>query len=228
MENLLDNNNRAMNTQVETFIIEETAELIYDNEKLDRWNELVNELGLEGQTTIVRKDKSPIPFMHMKQGLINTFRTLCPRAVNVEAYNATPIPIEILDLVALSKREGYFDMIQIWYDERSPDPVCVGLMVEPYVSDHEENPRELKHRDRKSLSEDEKASVKHWTWSPEWRTQAAYLLGRWADVKQSFEELTERAIKRHKAERENYLRREIIRHQRELDDLQTEAFERFN
>ena len=40
----LQNNSSEMKTVVETFIIEETADLIYDNEQLDKWNELVDKL----------------------------------------------------------------------------------------------------------------------------------------------------------------------------------------
>ena len=46
-------NHPAMKTVVETFVIEETQELIYDNEKLDKWNKYVEELGLTGQTKII-------------------------------------------------------------------------------------------------------------------------------------------------------------------------------
>src|SRR5688572_22578206 len=122
----LENNSSEMKTVVETFVIEETAELIYDNEKLDKWNELVGDLGLSGQTKIIKPTKSPIPFMHLKTSMKNVFEVLCPRKVAVEEYDVTPIPLEILELVALSKKEGYFTSIEIWYDEKSPDPVCVG------------------------------------------------------------------------------------------------------
>jgi hypothetical protein len=55
------NNHESMKTIVETFLIEETIDLIYDNEQLDKWNKHVQELGLIGQTKIVQTDKSPIP-----------------------------------------------------------------------------------------------------------------------------------------------------------------------
>ena len=127
MENLLNNNSNEMKTIVETFVIEETASLIYDNEQLDKWNGLVAELGLTGQTSIQTKEKSPIPFMHLKANFVAVFETLCPRKVDVSEYNISPIPLEILDLIALSVNEKYFDKIQIWYDDKNPDPVCIGL-----------------------------------------------------------------------------------------------------
>ena len=118
METLHKNNGAEMNTQVQTYLVEEVMELIYDGDRLAQWNNLVLELGLKGQSQIVKPDKSPIPFMHMKKGMENIFNTLCPRTVDVEAFNITPIPVEILDLIALSKKEGYFSQIKIQYDDK--------------------------------------------------------------------------------------------------------------
>jgi len=44
----MKNNSKEMKTVVETFLMEETVELTYDQEKLDKWNGLVEELGLLG------------------------------------------------------------------------------------------------------------------------------------------------------------------------------------
>ena len=77
MQDLLTKNSEAMSTVVETFVIEETAELIYDGEALENWSNLIQELGLKGQTQIVKPEKSPIPFMHMKKGLVETMKILC-------------------------------------------------------------------------------------------------------------------------------------------------------
>ena len=195
----LQNQNAAMKTVVETFIVEETESLIYDNEQLDKWNKHVTELGLEGQTKIVKPEKSPIPFMHMKQTTKRVFETLCPQKVLVEKYNISPIPVEILDLVALSKKEQYFDKIEIWYDDKNLDPACVGFIY------NNENDRQNKY-----------------SWTGQW-----YLLGKWADVKASLEELTTRAVVRWKAERKNMLTKQIKDAQRELEDLEINAFRDF-
>ena len=128
MKKLLENNSNEMKTIVETFLIEETSDLIYDNEQLDKWNKYVDELGLDGQTKIVKPTKSPIPFMHLKQSYKAICEELCPRKVDVEKYDVTPIPVEILDIIALSKREGYFNKIQIWYDDKTPDPFAIGVL----------------------------------------------------------------------------------------------------
>lgn len=174
MEQLLANNSASMKTFVETFIVEETAPLIYDNEQLDKWNEHVQALGLHGQQRIATKEKSPIPFLFMNEQLIAVFETLCPTKVKVADFDKAPIPVEILDLIALSKREEYFDSIEIWFDEKSADPACVGL--------------------KKNTRFD--ASYPSWS-----RGMDKFLIGKWSDVKASFSELFERAKARFKHER---------------------------
>lgn len=226
------NNSNEMKTVVETFVIEETAELIYDNEKLDKWNELVKDLGLKGQTTIVTPEKSPIPFMFIKTGMKSVFETLCPRKVDVAEYDVTPIPVEILDLVALSKREDYFTNVQIWYDDKDPDPLCVGVLgrfiIHKKGTHNQIGTDEFKTKqDTLDFIKDNKLkSAEPYDYS--WKNTKYYLLGKWADVKHSFEELKEMATKRYIAEKGNDYRKQIVLANRGLDDLETEAFEKFN
>lgn len=198
--NLLKNNSNDMGTVVETFIIEETAELIYDGEKLDEWNKLVDELGLVGQTKIVSKEKSPIPFLHLKKDLVNAFEVLCPVKVKVTDYSVTPIPVEILSLVALSVNEKYFFQIEVWYDDKAPDPICVG------VWHSEENIQ------------------KGYTWT----TYAEhYLLGKWGDVRRSFGELITMARARFIEQEKVRLAAHIKQYNRELDDIELTAAIKF-
>ena len=221
----MEQNSEVMKTMVETFIIEETAELIYDNDKLTQWNSLVAELGLTGQTTIVSPEKSPIPFMHMKKSLENVLQELCPREVEVDKYSATPIPVEILSLIALSKREGYFQKVQIWYDDKDPDPVCVGIKGHWYQPSWVSN-RNEEVGDRHFNTEQE--AMDAGATSTYFGEEAKYLIGRWADVKRSFTELKEMAHKRFMDRKSVELRKTIKEAERELSDLETIAFEKFN
>jgi len=201
---MLQNNNESMATVVETFIIEETSNLIHDGEALKKWNEKVQELGLEGQKDVlVVKDKSPIPFMWMNDAIIATFETLCPTKVLVEKYDKTPIPLEILDLVSLSKNEGYFYKMEIWYNEQEKDPVCVG-----YCED---------------LTKTEK---------DEWykyKTYYAkkYLIGRWADVKASLDTLTKKARQIFIANNKSAIEQQIRDAKRMLEDIEMTADRKF-
>lgn len=222
----LTRNSNEMKTVVETFVIEETAELIYNNEKLDKWNELVGELGLKGQTKIIAPEKSPIPFMHLKKSLSNVLECLCPKKVNVEDYDVTPIPVEILDLIALSKRENYFNKIEIWYDEKSPDPVCVGITGYYYQPTWAINRNQT--LDGKEFATEKECKDAGATSFINFSEKQRYLLGKWADVKHSFEELKEMAIKRFISEKGNELRKTIKEANRQLDDIEINAFEQFN
>lgn len=218
----LANNSKEMKTVVETFIIEETQDLIYDNEKLDKWNDHVSQLGLTGQTKIAKPEKSPIPFMHIKRSLQNVFECLCPRKVQVEEYDVTPIPVEILELIALSKRENYFNEIMIWYDDKNPDPVCVGLTCEYYSYQSSSS------RTENFKTKAEVEAIKGSSWSVYSTNEKLYLLGKWADVKHSFEELKEMATKRFIAQEGHRKRKEIKEAERALADLEQDAFEKFN
>lgn len=216
MESLLNNNSSNMKTVVETFIIEETSDLIYDNDKLDQWKELVTELGLKGQNAITKTDKSPIPFMHLKSSMVNVFNILCPRTVDVENYDITPIPLEILSLVKLSKDEGYFEKIQIWYDDKKPDPVCVGIKTLYGPSGH---------RVYNSYEEAKAEHPKTNTWE---YTSNHYLLGKWGDVKHSFETLIEMAKTRWMKEERTRLENNIADSTASLEKLIQESENRFN
>lgn len=225
MENLLSHNSETMATIVETFVIEETAELIYDGEALENWNNLVSELGLKGQTEIVKPEKSPIPFMHLKTGLANVLTTLCPCAVRVELYNKTPIPVEILKLIALAKTENYFEAIEVWYDDQSPDPCVIGLNYAYYSTIDGRWDKRFSNK-----SDAEKYMIDNGYSGSPFRVFDAekYLIGKWADVKQSFDELKERAYKRYIEEQSASLRKSIIDYQRQIDDLESNAVLRFN
>lgn len=198
MKELLTNNSASMKTVVETYIIEETQELIYDNEKLDQWNGLVAELGLTGQTEVVKPDKSPIPFLWMNRALLKVFEELCPRKTKIEEYSKTPIPVEALSLASLSKKEGYFDKLEVWYNDENPDPAIVG-----YKYTHGSG-----------------------EWERNWYADK-YLIARWSDVKATLEELTERAKKLFTLRRSNELKESIKRAQRELEDITIEANKTF-
>lgn len=213
---MLQNNSNEMKTVVETFLIEETVELIYDNDKLEQWNKRVDELGLSGQRAIVKPDKSPIPFMHMKRSLINVFTCLCPMKIDIKNYNLTPIPVEILDLVSLSVRECYFNRIEVWYDDQKPDPAVVGYTKKW----GETNNFHYNSKEEAALALNKEIGNYNYQ-------ENYYLLGKWADVKHSFEELTNMAIKRWKTEDKAKLEKKIKDSQNRIDDLDTHANEIF-
>ena len=196
----MENNNQSMNTVVETFYVSETINLIHDNEALTKWNEKVEELKLTGQKEVVKEDKSPIPFLWMNSAIVSTFETLCPTKVDIKKYDKTPIPVELLEVVSLCVKEDYFDCIKVWYNEKQKDPVIVG-----YVA---------------------KKGEKKEDWQFEYYGQK-YLIGRWADVKASLDQLIERAKKVFIQSETFDLKREIKDRQRKLEDLEQLAHDKF-
>lgn len=196
----MENNNQSMNTVVETFYVSETINLIHDNEALSKWNEKVEELKLTGQKEVVKEDKSPIPFLWMNSAIVSTFETLCPTKIDIKKYDKTPIPVELLEVVSLCVKEDYFDCIKVWYNEKQKDPVIVG-----YVA---------------------KKGEKKEDWQFEYYGQK-YLIGRWADVKASLDQLIERAKKVFIQSETFDLKREIKDRQRKLEDLEQLAHDKF-
>lgn len=221
---MLENNASEMQTQVQTYLIEETQELIYDNEKLEEWNGLVKELGLRGQTTIRQPEKSPIPFLCINQTQAAILNTLCPRTIDVKEYNLTPIPVEILSLVSLSQKEGYFQKIEVWYDEKQKDPAVVGQTgTWSEYSWYADSVEELKGQKFKTEQECLDAGGKHINFS----IDARYLIGRWADVKEDFTQLAQRAKERFLGSERVQQEQRIRDAKRELEDLDSKAFEKF-
>jgi len=199
---MLQNNNSSMQTTVETFYVSETINLIHDNEALATWNKKVEELGLEGQLQVLtKKDASPIPFLWMNSGIIATFETLCPTRVPIEKYDKTPIPVELLETVSLCKKEGYFDAIEVWYNEQEKDPVIVGYVFDKGRTDEER-------------------------WMKLWYSKK-YLIGRWADVKASLDTLTKKAMQIFRASEEVNIKQQIKDAQRRLEDLDTAVMSKF-
>jgi len=197
----MTNNNESMATVVETFFVEETTNLIHDGEALKTWSEKCAELGLEGQKEVVTVGKSPIPFLWMNDALVATFETLCPTKVKITAYDKSPIPVEILELVSLSQKESYFDFMEIWFNEQVKDPVCVGYRIPD---------------DHKNKSE----------WERQYYAKK-YLLGRWADVKASLDTLVERAKNLFIAQTTTALKQNIKNFQRQLEDVEMDAARKF-
>jgi hypothetical protein len=235
-ELLLKNNHSMMNTQVETFIIEETEPLIYDNEQLAKWHALVEKLDLKGQKKVAKQGLSPIPFLYMNQMMMRVCRTLCPSHTAIEDYDLTPIPMPVLDLVALSQKEKYFQKVEIWYDEESPDPFCVGI-AGYWVNERDfEFMEEMegdsfdKETHRFNSQEEVDAHRKANEGSRQWyhfEGEKHYLIAKWGDVKQSFEELTERAKARHKEGLVAKIQKNIAHAQQQLANVDREAADYF-
>jgi hypothetical protein len=218
--------NNQHQTTVSTFLEEDTLDMIYDGEKLDKWHSMVEELGLQGQTKVATKEKSPIPFLYMNKGLTKTIETLCPRKVLVEEYSASPIPVEILDLISLSKREGYFERIRIFYDDVTPDPAAVGSVFAAYYSQN--NSGNLKTKFQTKQEAKDHMISEGWNEKEPYPTdEQLYLIGKWGDIKMSIEDMRLKAIKRYISENSVECQKRIKEYERKLADIEIDATEFF-
>jgi hypothetical protein len=120
----------------EIYLQPELEELVVDSEKRDEWMQQVTSLGLEGQLKLTKNsDKgsaSPYTFMNEQMKLV--FATLCPTKAEVSKFDKSVIPVDVLSHVALCKQEGYFSKLEIWYDNKTPDPILVGYLTSSYAS----------------------------------------------------------------------------------------------
>ncbi len=120
----------------EIFLQPELEELVIDASKKDEWTSKIVELNLEGQMKLTaNSDKasaSPYTFINEQMKLV--FETICPTKSVVEKYDKSVIPIDVLSHVALCKQEQYFHKLEIWFDNKSPDPILVGYITKEYNS----------------------------------------------------------------------------------------------
>lgn len=213
---------------IETYIIEETQNLIYEDKELQEWNRLAQELGLTKQAQLANKGKSPIPFLPMNTRITNILNELCPTTVEVKNYNLSPIPLEILKLISLSMKERYFGKIEIMYDETSKDPACIGTTPGWFI-DNSSGSKQQQYGTFYSKEECEQFIrennlVDH---KPYYYGGQKYLIARWADIKQSWDELAERAKKRFCASETAELEKEINEKKTKLQNVLNEAVIKF-
>lgn len=145
---------------IETYLIEDSEKMISEPEHLDEWKKTVEELGLKGQKSLTKEDKSPCPFPLLNEGMKRVYSVLCPNKTSVKDYSNSTIPLRVLSLIALAEREHYFHKIEIWDDSENPDPIAVG-----YLTDSWDSPRYIIARwgdELKDFASLQKEAIKRW------------------------------------------------------------------
>jgi hypothetical protein len=120
-----------MTPVVETFEDSEVAaECIEASEEAVQ---LLESLGAVAQLALVTKAKdsprqSRMPYREMTAEERFVYGVLCPTKSNIEDYNASPIPLRVLQVAAHAKQTGMFKRLVIWDRESVTvkDPVLVG------------------------------------------------------------------------------------------------------
>jgi len=223
--------NNSMKSAVQTYVEEDTTKLIYDNEQLDKWHELINELSIQGQESVVSDKKSPIPFKWLNDSEMSIVKELCPTSVNFKHFDKTPIPLEILELISMAVREDYFTEIKIYYNEKDKDPFAIGTN-ETFALDEKNSYRS--HYDKATFRtrEEAEAYVKEKGYqdvevNKRYSQDRNYAIGRWGDVKQSWDQLKKLAKKTYIARETADVNRRIKEAKRELEDLDSRVIQRF-
>jgi len=209
---------------VQSFMVEETKNLVYDKEKQKEWKELTASLGLKGQNEVLTPSKSPIPFTPMNRVLRDIFGELCGRREDIKNYRIAPIPVEVLSLAKLSIDEQYFIKMEVHYDDESPDPILVGYTGHWSEYDfYEDSAKELKDKEFSSEEDVKSAGGKH----PNFTETGRYLIARWGDVAMSFEMLAAKAKERWVKKTTLDARKQIAYYEQNLTNAEEEADVKF-
>lgn len=148
---------------VEIFLQDDFKDELIDSNILDEVNKIKQELNLSCGNQL--SDKSQIPYLWIDDYTQSCFRVLCPRSVKLSNYT-NQIPLEALKNAKQSMNENHFDWIEIWSNEKDPDPFMIG-----FVYDSSES-REKQYT---------------------WRTNK-YLIARWGSEKKPISELISDAL----------------------------------
>jgi len=112
--------------ETKLYFIEEHKETIFDPEQIEKWNEIVEILGLEKQKALKAEGKSPIPFPVLTKLESTIYNDVLESKQCYKTFDMEAIPLEVLSMISLCEKEKYFDTIEIWYSRNNPDPMVIG------------------------------------------------------------------------------------------------------
>jgi len=178
-------------------------------------------LGLEGKSN---------PFQLMTNNLRNVFKEICPVNQEYKKYRTNAIPTEVLNMICDLEKVKMFGRIEVWYDDVTPDPICVGVN-ECYgvhvkgKSFHDDNARfDSKESCEKYI--EEKGYENCEAYGMSWE-EKRYLVARWGDELRPLEELANIAKKRFVSRKKHEYTKQIVETQGRLTLLDLEADQSF-
>jgi hypothetical protein len=191
---------------IQSFKNAELNNVILDLGDQDEWKQLAAQMGLNKQLEFVEQAKSPLPYPYMNQSMQNIFVTLCPTKIEFKEYSKTPIPLEVIRELAFCVGENYFNSIQIWYDDKTPDPIAVGISTRYsasyYKTQEEKDKGSYYNREHTPYDFTSKEQAKDYVetmgfFFNDTNSQTSqYLIARWADELRPMEELKALALDR--------------------------------
>lgn len=221
---------------VEIYFEKELSDIVFEPQSLDEWKSITEELGIKGQIELAEGTKSPIPYPYMNNKMKLVASTLCPTKIDLKEYSKTTIPLEVLRQAKFAIEEKHFGKIQVWYDDKSPDPFLIGIVGE-WQGDIRNNSsttmkiidaagnKTFKNKEDLDKAADELRiaypdykGISSWFYEKEY-----YLLARWGDHLRDFKELTQMAIDRVIDENSKSLTAEIAKLQEKLKLIRENA-----
>jgi hypothetical protein len=202
---------------VETYIMPETEELVTSPEALSEWQEQVDKLGLVGQKAITKKQQTPIVFMPVNRRLLEAIKVLCPSSCELKEYRHDAIPLPALEAAKMAIEKGFFQKIEVRWDDATPDPIMLGMNGLWYTSANYS-----KHFSTKAECEAQaNGAIVHFL------EREHFLIARWGAEAKALSQLILDAKERFISEAKRRLTQAIRTAQRELDDVELTAQERF-
>jgi hypothetical protein len=109
--------------------IEPELENLQDEKTAAEWFELCSQLGLGDQLALADKSevKKAPPYMFIDKKTERIIKTLCPEVVDYSKYRVSTIPLDVLKEIQKAKEHGWYQCIEIAFDNQSPDPFVVGV-----------------------------------------------------------------------------------------------------
>lgn len=218
--------NHEMKTQVELYFDKELSDITFDTDSLDEWKEIAEGLGMTEQLSLTKGKESPVPFPYMNESMKRVYKTICATSVEFKEYKKTPIPLEVMKQIAFCVKENHFSKIEIWFDDKAPDPLVVGTTGYYYLYDR--GYTHIKDKEGKEVQflkeSDAKAhQKKHNIHAISFQEDDKYLVARWGDVKRSFAELKEMAKERFIEKHASQMRTDIEKLTGKLKQIQDNA-----
>lgn len=203
---------------VEIYFNKELSDITFEVDALKEWKQIAENLGLENQLKLCEGVASPVHYPFMNEVMKRVYETLCPRKVDYKEYKVTTIPLEVLKQISFSVNEGNFQKIEIWYDDKSPDPLVVGI-IEDYYCYHLVNGKDVqltepgsnKTKYFKSQKEAENYCIANdFVFRSAYQTNTNYyIIARWGDELREFTELKKLAIERFLEDKAGELNRQL-------------------
>lgn len=97
------------------------------HENAGEWSAICKDLGLDKQLQKSGKvEKVGNPYQKVDPRSQRVFEMLCPVKVGFKEYDAGTLPLDVLQEIQRCQQNEWFPKIEVWYDDKSPDPFLIG------------------------------------------------------------------------------------------------------